>query len=126
MELKDRMRTMNLFSTIFALTISASVADPLLLYLDTLNLRSFDLETQRSSILVTARFQNAFSLDFHHGNQKLYVSDVKEDKIYTLDMSVSPPTVEVILDEVLGVVGGIAVDWINNNLYWTDSGMYSQ
>ena len=126
MQLKDRMRTVNLFSIIVALTISASVADPLLLYLDLVNLRSFDLETQTSSVLVAARFQNAFSMDFHHGNQKLYVSDVKAGKVYALDMRISPPTVEVILDEVLGTAGGIAVDWINNNLYWTDSGMHSQ
>ena len=61
-------------------------------------------------------------MDFHHGNKKLYVSDVDTDRIYAVDMMVLPPTLDVILDEGIETVTDIAVDWINDHLYWTDTG----
>ena len=98
------------------------MAEPLLLFVDRFNIRSYDLDTGSSDILVPSGFASAMAMDFHYGNQKLYVSDVVAKKLHVVDMSVSPADVSVLLDSGLGVPDGLAVDWINNNLYWTDTG----
>ena len=61
-------------------------------------------------------------MDFHYGNKKLYVSDVVAKKLYSVDLSTSAPDVDILLEVGLDVPDGLAVDWINNNLYWTDTG----
>ena len=122
MEFRGKMSAIYLIFIVSVTNISSLVADPLLLFLDQINIRYKDLGTGTSGILVPSSFQNAFAMDFHHGNQKLYVSDTAADKIYAVDLSVNPPTLEIILDEGLELAGGLAVDWINNNLYWTDRG----
>ena len=103
-------------------TAQLSLGDPLLYFIDRLNIRSYDLDSGASRITLSSVFQNGFAMDFHHGNQKLYVSDVDRNRIYAVDMTVLPPTVEVILDEGIDKATDIAVDWINDNLYWTDTG----
>ena len=96
--------------------------NPLLLFIDRLNIRSYDLETGTSGILLPSVFRNAVAMDFHHTNQMLYVSDVVAKKIFSVNMSMFSPTMKVIVDEDLDIPDGLAVDWINNNLYWTDTG----
>ena len=103
-------------------TAQLSLGDPLLYFIDRLNIRSYDLDSGATSITLSSVFQNGFAMDFHHSNQKLYASDVDTKRIYAVDMTVVPPTVEVILDEGIETVTDIAVDWINDNLYWTDTG----
>ena len=103
-------------------TAQLSLGDPLLYFIDRLNIRSFDLDSGASRITLSSAFHNGFAMDFHHGNRKLYVSDLDRNRIYAVDMTVVPPTVEVILDEGIEKATDIAVDWINDNLYWTDTG----
>ena len=113
-------RTLHFF--VVMVTAQLSLGDPLLYFVDRLNIRSYDLDSGASRITLSSAFQNGFAMDFHHSNQKLYVSDVDRNRIYAVDMTVVPPTVEVILDEGIEKATDIAVDWINDNLYWTDTG----
>ena len=116
------------WSTLF-MDFSPGASDPLMYYIDTINIWSYDLQTGNTSMLVPSALLLPVNMDFHHGNQKLYVSDLgswnESGKLYSFDLSASSlePTLEVLLSNV--VVCGLAVDWINNNLYWidwTDSG----
>ena len=113
-------RTLHFF--VVMVTAQLSLGDPLLYFIDRLNIRSYDLDSGASRITLSSVFQNGFAMDFHHGNKKLYVSDLDRNRIYAVDMRVVPPTVEVILDEGIEKARDIAVDWINDNLYWTDTG----
>ena len=123
MELSQEFHFMLLICTA-VLDFSPSGADPLLLFVDQKNLRSYDLDSGNTSIQVSSGFFYAWGLDFHHGNQKVYVSDTFRDKIYEVNMSTTPPTLDVLLDSGLSSPRGIAVDWINNNLYWIDRGNF--
>ena len=109
---------------ILIVDICPSVAEPLLLFIDRHNLRSYDLDTKVSKILLVSGFTNAIAMDCDHAKQKLYVSDVTIKRLYVVDLSASLPEVDVLLDEGLNVPDGLAVDWINNNLYWTDTGKF--
>ena len=111
-----------LYLYVVMVTVQLSLGDPLLYFIDRFNIRSYDLNSGSSRILLTSAFQNAFAMDFHHGNEQLYVSDVETDRIYAVDMTMAPPGLEVILAEGIETVTDIAVDWINDNLYWTDTG----
>ena len=91
-------------------------------YTDRYNIRSHDLETRSNSIPLPSAFTNAMAMDFHYANQKLYVSDVVTKKLYSVDLSTSSLDIDILLDVGLEVPEGLAVDWINNNLYWTDKG----
>ena len=122
MESRREFRRLFLFWIIFVLDFSPSASDPLMYYIDRFNIRSHDLETGSNSLLISAAFTNAIAMDFHHGNKKLYVSDVVAKKLYSVDLSTSAPDVDILLEVGLDVPDGLAVDWINNNLYWTDTG----
>ena len=105
-------------------TITCScVADPDLLFVDSENLRAHDLATGVSSVLIDSVLRDAFDLDYHRGNQKVYVSDLFYRRIFEVDMSVAPPTLSTLVSG-LDLPSGVAVDWINNNLYWTDQGIF--
>ena len=122
------MRTRRGFSRLLlfwinlVLDFSPSASDPLMYYSDRYNIRSHDLDTGSNSILLPSAFTNAMAMDFHYANEKLYVSDVVTKKLYSVDLSISSPEAEMLLDVGLDVAEGLAVDWINNNLYWTDKG----
>ena len=115
-------RRLFLFWITLVLDFSPGASDPLMYYIDRFNIRSHDLETGSSSIPLVSAFRNAMAMDFHYGNKKLYVSDVVTKKLYSVDLSTSAPKDEILLDVGLDAAQGIAVDWINNNLYWTDKG----
>ena len=122
METRRGFRCLFLFWITLVLDFSPSASDPLMYYIDRFNIRSHDLETGSNSLLISAAFTNAIAMDFHHGNKKLYVSDVVAKKLYSVDLSTSAPDVDILLEVGLDVPDGLAVDWINNNLYWTDTG----
>ena len=122
METRRGFGCLFLFWITLILDFSPGVSDPLMYYTDRYNIRSYDLETGSNSLLISAAFTNAIAMDFYYANQKLYVSDVVTKKLYSVDLSISSPEAEMLLDVGLDVAEGLAVDWINNNLYWTDKG----
>ncbi|GLH14008.1 Putative vitellogenin receptor [Gryllus bimaculatus] len=64
---------------------------------------------------------NAIAVDFHWGRQKVYYTDVHLDIIRSVDMHNLSHT-EVIVSSNLTTPDGLAVDWIADNIYWTDAG----
>ena len=122
METRRGFRRLFLFWITLVLHFSPGASDPLMYYIDRYNIRSHDLETGSNSILLPSAFTNAMAMDFHYGNKKLYVSDVVTKKLYSVDLSTSSLDIDILLDVGLDVPEGLAVDWINNNLYWTDKG----
>ena len=122
METRRGFRRLFQFWITLVLDFSPGASDPLMYYIDRFNIRSHDLETGSNSLLISAAFTNAIAMDFHYGNKKLYVSDVVAKKLYSVDLSTSAPDVDILLEVGLDVPDGLAVDWINNNLYWTDTG----
>ena len=122
METRRGFRRLFLFWITLVLDFSPGASDPLMYYIDRYNIRSHDLETGSNSILLPSAFTNAMAMDFHYGNKKLYVSDVVTKKLYSVDLSTSSLGIDILLDVGLDVPEGLAVDWINNNLYWTDKG----
>ena len=97
-------------------------ADPDLVYLDGESLHSYDLTTGARSTPLPSEFFIARAMDYDYRRQKLYICDVFFEKIYSVDMSKNPPTTEVILDTGIDTPEGLAVDYVNNRLYWTDQG----
>lgn len=102
--------------------IVALRAEPLLVFSDRTNIRSYDLETDLPGVLVPAGFRNAIAVECDYDNRKLYVSDAETDRLLTVDLSVNPPRVTTLLDQGLKLPGGLALDYVNNNLYWCDQG----
>ena len=102
--------------------LSSCASDPLMYYADKTNIRSYDLGTGNTRMLLPSAFKNGIAMDVHHSNQKLYIGDAVTKEVYSVDLSASSlePALEVLLSNV--AVYGLAVDWINNNLYWTDTG----
>ncbi|XP_062576146.1 low-density lipoprotein receptor-related protein 4-like isoform X3 [Saccostrea cucullata] len=64
--------------------------------------------------------QNAIALDFHLTEGYVYWSDVALDKIMRAFINGSKP--ESVVEYGLKSPGGLALDWIHNKLFWTDSG----
>ncbi|XP_055996988.1 low-density lipoprotein receptor-related protein 4-like isoform X3 [Ostrea edulis] len=65
--------------------------------------------------------QNAIALDFHLREGYVYWSDVALDKIMRAFLNGTKP--EAVVEYGLESPGGLALDWIHNKLFWTDSGM---
>lgn len=64
--------------------------------------------------------ENAIALDFHHEKGYVYWSDVTLDKIKRAYLNGTG--IKEVVAYGLESPGGVAVDWIHNNLFWTDSG----
>ncbi|XP_022326935.2 low-density lipoprotein receptor-related protein 4-like isoform X2 [Crassostrea virginica] len=64
--------------------------------------------------------ENAIALDFHLRAGHVYWSDVALDKIMRANLNGSKP--EAVVEYGLESPGGLALDWVHNKLFWTDSG----
>lgn len=60
-------------------------------------------------------------LDYHYNQSKLLYADVNIDTITIVDMKNLTDT-KTIVSSGIHTPNGIAVDWVANNFYWTDSG----
>ncbi len=112
----------NCVALVFLLFLGLAAAGTKLFYVDRANVRSVDLDTDQRDILVPARFKNAIAIDFDFRRSLLYVCDIFLERIFTVDLSGDDPVVEMLVNEDVKTTGGLAVDWVNNKLYWTDSG----
>lgn len=64
--------------------------------------------------------RNASAVDYHYARDEVYWSDTADQKIVRSSFLGSSQSQRVLVDTKLGQVEGIAVDWLNNKLYWTD------
>lgn len=73
-------------------------------------------------VLPIDEIHGAVVLDYHYNLSTIYYADVITDVIRMVDMKNMSNTKDIISDG-LNTTNGLAVDWIANNLYWSDSAL---
>ena len=63
------------------------------------------------------------TLDFHAAKNQIYFADSQTYKIERASVLGETVTREDFLATGLNKVEGVAVDWVGNNLFWTDEGL---
>lgn len=63
----------------------------------------------------------AVVLDYHYNQSKIFFADVNIDVIKSVDMSNASNSVTIVSTGLL-TPNGLAVDWIANNIFWSDTG----
>ena len=66
--------------------------------------------------------KGAIALDFDYESRQVFWTDVVDENIKSAKMEPNP-TVQPLANVSLDTPDGIAVDWINKKLYWTDTGI---
>uniref|UniRef100_A0A3Q3W985 EGF-like domain-containing protein n=1 Tax=Mola mola TaxID=94237 RepID=A0A3Q3W985_MOLML len=71
------------------------------------------------------QLKNPVALDIDVPNKMIFWSDLSLKKIYRLEIDVAGNSSHhvVAIDSGIEAPGGIAVDWIHGNIYWTDSNL---
>lgn len=64
----------------------------------------------------------AVVLDYHYENSLIFYADVNVDAIRSVNIE-NPSETRTIVSTGLHTPNGIAVDWIANNVFWTDTGL---
>ncbi|KAF5269791.1 hypothetical protein FQA39_LY08572 [Lamprigera yunnana] len=65
--------------------------------------------------------RHIIDLDFHWEKQLLYLTDVDKNVIQTVNMKNFSEIKNIVVTNI-STPNGIAVDWIANNVYWTNTG----
>jgi hypothetical protein len=93
--------------------------DYLILAVDTgvlhMSLNGSDVQT-----LVSGVNEMAYGIDYHYADQIMVWSDVANDVIYMKSLDGTGLVTELVTANI-AAVDDLAIDWIGNNLYWTDS-----
>lgn len=71
-------------------------------------------------VLPIDEVHGAVVLDYHYNLSKLFYADVNVDVIRVVDMT-NMTDVRTIVGTGLATPNGLAVDWLANNLYWSDT-----
>ncbi|XP_070536212.1 low-density lipoprotein receptor-related protein 4-like [Ptychodera flava] len=87
---------------------------------DSIRRISMDTADKTDVVLELPDLHNAIALDFDIREKKIYYTDVFLDVIRRADFNGS--NMENVIDSALTTADGIAVDWVNRNLYFTDTG----
>uniref|UniRef100_A0A672TRU4 Low-density lipoprotein receptor-related protein 4 n=1 Tax=Strigops habroptila TaxID=2489341 RepID=A0A672TRU4_STRHB len=111
--------------------------EPVLLFANRIDIRQV-LPHRSEYTLLLNNLENAIALDFHHSKELVFWSDVTLDRIMRANLNGS--NVEEVVSTGLESPGaspqekakwvpnrrielsGLAIDWIHDKLYWTDSG----
>ncbi|XP_068628058.1 low-density lipoprotein receptor-related protein 4 [Battus philenor] len=86
----------------------------------TLSMISLDTPEHWDVILPVKNISNSLGVDYHWEEKILFISDVSYHVIRSINMNNMSDS-KVIIKENLLKPNGIGVDWIANNLYWTDN-----
>lgn len=73
-------------------------------------------------VLPIEGIHGAVVLDYHLNDSKIFYADVNLDVIRTVDMKTTNKT-KTLVSTGLHTPNGLAIDWIANNMYWTDTGL---
>nr|XP_022909737.1 low-density lipoprotein receptor-related protein 1 isoform X1 [Onthophagus taurus] len=102
---------------------SESNATAFVLFSNRFEVRSVDIHSFNGRSLISS-LKNTIALDFYVGKdtQMIFWTDVLDDKIYRGTVSGnSLSSIEVVVQTGLATAEGLAVDWIGENLYWSES-----
>lgn len=58
-------------------------------------------------------------MDYHYNKSQIFYADVNVDKINVADLKNLSNTKTIVANGI-DTPNGIAIDWIANNMYWTD------
>lgn len=83
---------------------------------------SLDTPEMFDVVLPIDGVHGAVVVDFHHSKNFLFYADVNADAIKRVNMK-NFNDVKTIVSESLNTPNGIAVDWIADNIYWSDSNL---
>lgn len=81
---------------------------------------SLDTEDMWDVTLPIRNVYNAIGIDFHWEKQLIFYSDHEKNKIVSVSMKNVSEKADIVTANI-SAPNGIAVDWIANNLYWTDT-----
>lgn len=81
---------------------------------------SLDTHDMFDVVLPIEDVHGSVVLDFHYNQSKIIYADVHIDSIKVVDMN-NMSNVKTIVSTGLHTPNGIAVDWLANNLFWSDS-----
>ncbi|XP_014914302.1 low-density lipoprotein receptor-related protein 8-like isoform X2 [Poecilia latipinna] len=104
-------------------TCKAEGKSPYLLFTNRHEIRRIDLVKRDYSQVVSTQ-KNAVALDLDVANNRVFWCDRFHRKIYSAFIhEASDPSQQVpLVDSSLQTPVGLALDWLQHNLYWTDSG----
>ncbi|GAA6102864.1 low-density lipoprotein receptor-related protein 8-like [Tachysurus ichikawai] len=104
-------------------TCKAVGKSPYLMFTNRHEIRRLDL-VRRDYTQVAPTLKNAVALDVDVTTNKMYWCDLFHRKIFSAYINKASNSSEQItlIDSALHSPEGIAVDWVHNNIYWTDSG----
>uniref|UniRef100_A0A8C6U7I4 EGF-like domain-containing protein n=1 Tax=Neogobius melanostomus TaxID=47308 RepID=A0A8C6U7I4_9GOBI len=104
-------------------TCKAEGKSPYLLFTNRHEIRRMDLGKREYSQVVSTQ-KNAVALDLDVANNRVFWCDRFHRKIYSAFIhEASDPSQQVpLVDSLLHTPVGLALDWLQHNLYWTDSG----
>ncbi|KAK5859548.1 hypothetical protein PBY51_021100 [Eleginops maclovinus] len=104
-------------------TCKAEGKSPYLLFTNRHEIRRIDL-VKRDYGQVVSTQKNAVALDMDVANNRVFWCDRFHRKIYSAFIhEASDPAQQVpLLDSLLKTPVGLALDWLQHNLYWADSG----
>ena len=72
--------------------------------------------------IVVGGLRGVVSLDFHIKYNRIYWSDILTDQIQKANLDDDYNVSAEVIHSNVHTPDGIAVDWVNDKLYWTDTG----
>uniref|UniRef100_A0A3B4A1J9 EGF-like domain-containing protein n=1 Tax=Periophthalmus magnuspinnatus TaxID=409849 RepID=A0A3B4A1J9_9GOBI len=104
-------------------TCKAEGKSPYLLFTNRHEIRRLDLGKREYSQVASTQ-KNVVALDLDVANNRVFWCDRFHRKIYSAFIhEASDPSQQVpLVDSLLQMPVGLALDWLQHNLYWTDSG----
>lgn len=72
--------------------------------------------------IIARNLRGVVSLDFHVKKNHIYWTDILDDKIQRTHVNADYNTTATTIRENVHTADGLAIDWINDKLYWTDTG----
>lgn len=94
--------------------------EPLLVFANRVDIRRVTIDKSEYTSVVSG-LQNAIALDVHYDHSLIFWSDITLDTIFRASMN-NGSDQRAIVSAGLVSPGGLAVDWIHDRIYWTDSG----
>lgn len=82
---------------------------------------SLDTPDMFDVVLAISGVHGAVVLDYHYNQSKIFFADVNIDVIKVVDMTDMKNSKPIITTGLM-TPNGLAVDWIANNLFWSDTG----
>ena len=82
-----------------------------------------DEEEAEEAMVPISRLGRPTTLDFHFASKYTYFADSKTHGIHRAHILREDVVIEDFLMDGLNKVEGVAVDWVGQNLYWSDEGL---